>query len=139
MLSEAEKADICNQIGSYLQKREEVVFAYLFGSFSDPEMPSFRDIDVDIFIRPFSEFEAINLEIEISEEIEKLLKRSFPVDVIVINSLSPLFARKIITGKPLFTKDENLWLDFVVMVSMKADDIAPVFYHFFKEAYLEQD
>lgn len=130
--------DIIQAISTSLKKRQEVIFAYLFGSFIDPEMPFFRDIDVGIFIKPFSPYKAIELEIELSEEIGKAIKRSYPVDVIVINNLNPLFARKVITGKLLFTKDEDFWIDFVVNTSMKADDIAPLFYQSFKEAYIDE-
>ncbi|MFN3739603.1 MAG: nucleotidyltransferase domain-containing protein [Thermodesulfovibrionales bacterium] len=131
--------EIIQKVSTCLQKRQEVIFAYLFGSFIDPEMPGFRDIDVGIFIKPYSSNRAIELEIELSEEIGKAIKRSYPVDVVVINELNPLFARKVITGKFLFTKNEDLWIDFVVNTSMKADDMAPLFYQSFKEAYLDED
>lgn len=133
------REEIIQVIDTCLQKKDEVVFAYLFGSFIDPEMPFFRDIDVGIFIDPFSTNKAIELEIELSEEIGGAINRSYPVDVLIINNLNPLFARKIITGKLLFTKDEGLWIDFVVNTSMRADDMAPLFYQSFKEAYLDED
>ncbi|MCX7793992.1 MAG: nucleotidyltransferase domain-containing protein [Thermodesulfovibrionales bacterium] len=132
------REEIIQTISTCLQKRDEVIFAYIFGSFTDQEIIS-RDIDIGIFIRNFSSNKAIELEIELSEEIGKMIKRIYPVDVIVINNLNPLFVRKVITGKLLFTKDENLWIDFVVNISMRADDIAPLFYHSFKEAYLDED
>ncbi len=128
------REEIIEVIDTCLQKKEDVVFAYLFGSFIDPEMSVFRDIDLGIFISPFSTNKAFELEIELSEEIRKAINRSYPVDVLVINNLNPLFARKIITGELLFTKDKRLWIDFVVNTSMKADDMAPLFYQTFKEA-----
>ncbi|MGB9714818.1 MAG: hypothetical protein ACPL1G_00170 [Thermodesulfovibrionales bacterium] len=44
------KKEITDNIKYSLEKYPEIIFTYIFGSFVDPEMPFFRDIDVGIYV-----------------------------------------------------------------------------------------
>lgn len=79
-LSIEEKEKIIKEIRKTLEKRSEVCFAYLFGSFTRYNLV--RDIDVAVWVK-----EGINpLEytIKLSEELEK--KTRLPIDVIILNA-----------------------------------------------------
>ncbi len=100
-----EKKKIIESLREHLLKREEIVFAYLHGSFLK-EGP-FRDVDVAVYVsievHPFYEEE---LEDELSRAIE------LPVDVRVLNSAPVTFRFRAISGLLLFSRDEKARCDF---------------------------
>lgn len=49
-VSPEEKQGLISAIKTELEARAEVSFAYIFGSFVDPEMPFFRDIDIGVYL-----------------------------------------------------------------------------------------
>src|SRR3989338_1521114 len=107
-----DKEKIISIIKSEIENYEDILFAYLYGSLVDHEMPFVRDI-------------------------EKRLKDEgfyIPVDVKVINMSDVLYVHDVIRGRLLFVKDESLWADFVVEVSKKYNDFYPLWDHFMKEA-----
>ncbi|OGW06083.1 MAG: hypothetical protein A2889_10545 [Nitrospinae bacterium RIFCSPLOWO2_01_FULL_39_10] len=140
-LTESEKDKIISIIKSELEGREDIVFAYIYGSLVDPEMTFYRDIDIGIYAADMEKAKEWNYDIRIGIDIEKILRSEgfgIPVDIRVINISDVLYVHKVIQGRLLFTKDEDLWADFVVDVSMRYNDIAPVFNHYFNEAHLEK-
>src|SRR3972149_2548439 len=140
-LTESEKDKIISIIKSELEGREDIVFAYIYGSLVDPEMTFYRDIDIGIYAADMEKAKEWNYDTRIGIDIEKILRSEgfgIPVDIRVINISDVLYVHKVIQGRLLFTKDEDLWADFVVDVSMRYNDIAPVFNHYFNEAHLEK-
>ena len=139
--TEKEKERIISIIKGELEGREDIIFAYIYGSLIDHEMIFYRDIDVGIYVSDMGKTKDWNYEIKIAIDIEEKLRSegfSIPVDIRVINISDVLYVHKVIQGRLLVTKDEDLWADFIVNISMKYDDIAPVFDHYFKEAYIER-
>lgn len=104
-------------IKSELLKHEEIVFAYIFGSFVDPEMPFFRDIDIGFFVDesavPVNKF--MDYSINLSLRLESLMKK-YPVDVVVLNNAPLSLAFRITHGELLFIRDEDLWTDVVTKI-----------------------
>ncbi|MBE0427153.1 MAG: nucleotidyltransferase domain-containing protein [Nitrospirae bacterium] len=137
-LTTDEKQEIKHLIKAELEKHNEIAFAYIYGSFIEPEMPFFRDIDIGIYLIDYKDADCLKYEIELSIELEKCLQYKYPVDLRVINKSDILFVHNVIQGELLFIRDEDLWTDFVVYVSLKYNDIASVFNHYFKEAYIER-
>ena len=137
-LTTDEKQKINHLIKAELERHDEIAFAYIYGSFIDPEIPSFRDIDIGIYLKDYKDTDQLKYEIELSIELEKCLQYKYPVDLRVINGSDILFMHNVVQGELLFTRDEDLWTDFVVYVSAKYNDIASIFYHYFKEAYIER-
>lgn len=138
--TESEKERIISIIKAELEVRD-IIFAYIYGSLVDPKMTFYRDIDVGIYAADMEKAKEWNYEIKISNDIEKVLRGEgfgIPVDVRVINASEVLYVHKVIQGRLLFVKGEDLWADFVVDVSMRYNDIAPVFNHYFSEAHLER-
>ncbi len=107
------KKKLIENIKSSLEKYPEIIFAYIFGSFVDPEMPFFRDIDIGIYVKDYKESDWHSYEIELPRELEKQVKYKYYLDLTVMNTADILLVKNIIQGKLLFVKDEDLWADFV--------------------------
>ncbi len=128
-LSKKEKQKIEIVIREILKKREEIVFAYIFGSFLDNLF--FRDIDIGIYLKNIAKKEAFNYEIELGYEIESKIK--IPVDLRIINFAPLYFQFHILQGKILFIKDEELWANFLDLTLRKYLDFKPLREEFLKE------
>jgi predicted nucleotidyltransferase len=137
-VSPDEKQEIISVIKSFLEGDDRIVFAYIFGSFVDPEIPFFRDIDIGVYIRDYRKSDWQRYALKLPNELEKQLNYRYPVDLSIINEADILLVKNIIQGNLLFVKDEDLWADFVVDASMRYNDIAPLFDYYFKEAHLEK-
>lgn len=109
-----EKDNIIDIINKELQKKEEIIFAYIFGSFIDSEIDFFRDIDIGIYIDENIIFEDqfIDYSVNLSLAIEGLI-RKYPVDIIILNNAPLSLAYRIIQSRLLLSKDEDLWVDYI--------------------------
>lgn len=67
-----EKDKTISTIKSALLKHDEILFAYIYGSFVDPEMSCFRDIDVGIYVdeKIVPSRKMMDYSIEISFELD---------------------------------------------------------------------
>ncbi|MFA3784153.1 nucleotidyltransferase domain-containing protein [Melioribacteraceae bacterium 4301-Me] len=105
----SEKKNIEDKISQYLFKRDEILFAYLFGSFVRQE--NYHDIDIAIYLK--ENFDKDNYksfpygyESHIIGELNLLVKKN--IDLVVTNNANVLIQKRIITqGKLLFSKDEK--------------------------------
>lgn len=116
-LNDIQKKEITNKLTGLLKKREEIVFAYLHGSFLTHD---FRDIDVAIYLK---EDEDVLYEVKLGVELEKFLK--FPVDVRVLNSAPLTFRFKVVKdGLLLFSRDERIRSDFEALTISEYHDFS---------------
>ncbi len=113
-IDEESKVDIVETIKNYLLHREDMVFAYLHGSFV--ETSSFRDIDVAIFLkRPEREME---IESDLSYELTE--KVGCPVEVRVINRAHVAFQMAVLkNGRAILSRSYDLRTDFIEDVSRR--------------------
>ncbi len=90
-LSREEKEKIIELLRGYLLKNEEVIFAYLHGSFTEDR--PFRDVDIAVYVKgsvfPF-------YEEELEDELSRLI--GLPVDVRTPNSAPVTFRFRAIGG-----------------------------------------
>ena len=101
---------ITEVITKYLLNKEEIIFAYIFGSFEETE--NYNDIDIAIYLE--SEFEQPQgYDLRLAVELETKLDKK--IDIIIINQASPSLIFEISKGKLLFDKDENLRTDFLTL------------------------
>lgn len=109
-----EKEKIISYIKKLIETHDEIVFAYIFGSFVDEDVLFFRDIDIGVYIANdcFSKKYSLDYSINLSLELERALK-DYPIDVVVLNDAILPLAFRITQGILLFSKDETLWTDFV--------------------------
>lgn len=114
-LSKKERNDIKKRINGILMKRKDVVFAYLHGSFLNA--PSFRDIDVAVFIEPH----ALNAQDPLNYELELSAKLVFscPIDMRILNSAPFVFQNNVAhSGELLFCRDQEKLSHFLERSSL---------------------
>ena len=120
------KKETLSGLCNYLGQQEEVIFAYIFGSFIKKEY--FRDIDIGIFMRPAPDLIRLGtLQSGISSFT------GLQCDLILLNDLykkSPAFAYEIVTqGEVLINKKPEIQLQFK----------KEVFLFYFDTAYLRRE
>lgn len=119
-LNEDKKHKIENNIKEILLKDENIIFAYIYGSFVNEDL--FRDIDIGIYLKDIEEKKVFDYEFEISYEISEKLNIDIEiVDVRVLNFAPFNFLNSVFrTGKPLFSRDEVFLTDLIEKVSLFA-------------------
>ena len=130
-IDQQQKILIKEKIKKSLADKEDIIFAYVFGSFID-YLP-FRDIDIGIYSNNFHKENQVNKEIEISLELEQLVQ--FPVDVHILNHAPLYFKFSVIHGELLLVKDEDYWADCVDIITRKYLDEKPLREQFLQEAF----
>ncbi len=73
-MKKKQKMEILKKIVSMIKDKEEVLFAYVFGSFARKE--EFSDIDIAVYVKGNAD---IKKEFALENEMEEILK--IPVDV----------------------------------------------------------
>ncbi len=122
---------IVETIKGLLQEDPTVLFAFVFGSFL--EGIAFRDIDVGIFIKDPDQSSLTDLELTFSRRIEEALPEPIPVDIRVINSAPLPFRFRVIRGKLLFSKADDVLEEFMVATARQYLDSVPL-----RERYLRE-
>ncbi|MCM8787926.1 MAG: DUF86 domain-containing protein [Candidatus Omnitrophica bacterium] len=122
------------KLKDYFLKREEVVFAFLFGS----QVRGFRmresDVDMAVYFKPEKglEYETKRdypCEDQIHFDLVKLLETD-NVDLVVLNRANPVLVSSVLDyGVPLVIKDESLFWEFYILISREAQD----FYEFVED------
>ncbi len=106
-LNRDKKEEVVSKIKEYLNKREEVLFAYIFGSFVRSD--EFSDIDIALYV---DGERSLKYEFEIEDDLETMLK--IPVDVRIINNAPVSFSYGVLRDG-LLIKDNDIRSDFQVM------------------------
>ncbi|BCB96217.1 nucleotidyltransferase [Dissulfurispira thermophila] len=118
------KGEIIRILREFLEKRQEIIFAYIYGSFA--EGLSFRDIDVAVFVdeKAVTKEDALDYGLEISAitEVETGIS---PLDIRVIN-YAPVGLKYFATkGILLFSKDDDIRCDFLEESWKRYFDLLP--------------
>ena len=111
---------------TYFEGRDDIAFAFLFGSAARGRVRREGDVDIAVYFKPEKEVEgeAFNKTYEgenrIALDLERLLKKE--VDLVVLNRARAVIADEIIRkGKPLIIRDRGFFLDFLCIVSDEAE------------------
>jgi predicted nucleotidyltransferase len=95
-----------DKIREVLERRKEVVLAYLYGSSVRGYERADSDLDLGILLR--EEFDADPLyPARIAMEIETKANIDRELDVRILNGMPPRFLRQVIDGELLFSRDES--------------------------------
>lgn len=105
----SDKKHIKETISNFLYNKEEILFAYIFGSFVNKEY--YHDIDIAVFLN--DEFDKDNFvkfpygyESDITANLNLILRND--IDFVVINNSEILLQKRIIeNGELIFSKDEK--------------------------------
>jgi len=136
IMSHAKKRQIEESVIELLSAKEEVRFAFLFGSFiDDTEETSlpFHDVDVGVFLSGLDKKESLYYALELSDELSLLV--NVPVDVRVLNFAPVTFLFHVVRGKLIIDKDWEDRSDFMEHVVRHYLDMEPLFHRSVKEAY----
>lgn len=121
---------IRSRLRECLTARNEVDWAYLFGSFLDGS--GYQDIDVGLYLRPaLSRDQVFGYEMEISTDLTMILHA--PVDIHVLNDAPLSFQFSALGGELLLARDEDRLTDFVEGVGSAIAEFA---HH--SESYLRE-
>lgn len=127
-----------NDIKDFLYNREEVVFAYLYGSMARGKENKLSDIDIAVYIdeskKPASG--TFGYRSELITELQSLVKRE--VDLVILSEVSILLAVNILkNGKLLFTKSKKKRIEFHKNIMRKYLDFIPIYN--LQEKYLKEN
>ena len=113
-ISLQKKNSIIKNIIDYFSKRDDVVFAYIYGSFVLEKY--FRDIDIGLYTK--KTVKEVYLESDISYDLFSIT--DYQVDVKIINGAPVNFQMTLLQkGILLFCNDENKRTDFIENVSKR--------------------
>jgi predicted nucleotidyltransferase len=119
------REQLMSDLKEFFSKKEDVVFAYLFGSIAYNNYNSKSDIDVAVFLENKEDKDLFDERINLIVELEKKFKRD--VDVVILNSVKDVFLRYVIfrEGILLFRKDEEQRINFELRAMREYFDFAP--------------
>jgi len=110
---EKDREGVVSQLREQLQKREEIIFAYLHGSFV--EGGPFKDIDLAVYVDEAKVSKDKCLEYEITLAVDLQSSLSKPIDVKILNHAPLGFQYYATAGKLLLTRDDEKRVDFVTL------------------------
>ncbi|MEW6374500.1 MAG: nucleotidyltransferase domain-containing protein [Thermodesulfobacteriota bacterium] len=130
-LNQKQKKQLMRALEDALRDREEIVFAYLYGSFAE-DLPS-HDMDVGIFLSGIKEEESTSYGLALSQELSE--KVQVPVDVRVLNFAPVLFVYHVIRGNLIFDRSEEIRVHVIEETVQKYLDLKPMIHKSIKEAF----
>lgn len=113
------KPDI-NKLKDYLNSRDDVIVAYLFGSYALKRDVPVSDIDIAALLNTNIASRDYGLiKLDIITDLIRILSFN-NVDVVILNIVSPLLSHEVIKkGLLLFSKDEKKRLEYTVKSTMR--------------------
>ena len=127
---------------TYFDQRDDIAFAFLFGSSALGKIRKEGDIDVAVYFWPEEGLEWENVkkrypgESRIALDLERLLRKE--IDLIVLNRAKAVLADEAIRkGKPIVVKDRELFLDFLCVISDEAEQMREWIETSYRERHLE--
>ena len=102
---EARRDELKRIIAETLAARDDIGFAYLFGSFVDGR-EAFRDIDLGVWFRQGDRRSHFQEGIELSVQLTK--KTTIPLDVRPLNEAPVTFVYTVLKGELIDNSDDDL-------------------------------
>lgn len=111
----------------YFEKRDDILMAFVFGSFAKGKETAKSDFDVAVYFKP----ENGRVEVEkgvfykdehvVWNDIERIIKRN--TDMAVLNRVPAGLAYSAVqNGKPIIIKDRFIYIDFILRTGSRAFD-----------------
>lgn len=128
-LEQTQKENVVKQIVSALTEYDEIILAYVFGSFIQSDY--FSDIDLGILLEE-TLATPLNIELQLEIALEDIVH--YPIDVRILNQAPLSFCQNVIRyGRVVLEKDANLRADFMGRILKQYFDFAP-----FRRRYLKE-
>ncbi len=133
-LQEIDKEPLYRAIESKLLEREEIVFAYLLGSFIERE--NFRDIDIAVFLMPgMLPRSYFDYEADLADDIMTTLPKRIPVDVKILNDTNVVFQYNVIKGRLIKDMDPDVRCRKIEYILSRYFDLNPILKHYTRELF----
>jgi uncharacterized protein len=126
MVRVTEKERLRSELREYFEKKEEVLMAFLFGSWAKNREGLESDVDVGVYFKPKVEvlewqsdsyYEA---EKKIWIEVEKITDKE--IDLLVLNRAPATVADAALRGIPIIIKSRNVYMDYLLRITSEAID-----------------
>jgi len=121
-------SDIVAKLSEYFSKRNDVAFAFLYGSYARGMNHKNSDVDIAVYFFPekryptqYEENVFYDSEDEIASDLDRLLGKE--VELLVLNRAASVICASAARGVRLDVKDWPLYFDFVEIVSRDAEDL----------------
>lgn len=113
------REEIKGKIKEVLFEEKDIIFSFIFGSFLDS--PSFRDIDIGVYVKGIEKGNVFDYELKISEKIALTCGLPFDIfDVKILNfSPNPFLNNVFSKGEILFSKNYPLLSDMIENTSLE--------------------
>jgi len=128
----------------YFEERDDVAFAFLFGSSVRGRIRKEGDVDIGVYFWPENDIEwevfdkVCPGEARIGLDLERILKKE--VDLIVLNRARSILADEIVRkGAPIIIKDKGLFMDFLCIVSDEAEYVRDWLSTYYRETKLASE
>ncbi len=103
---------ILSRLKKALFNEEDVVFAYLFGSYGKGKPHGKSDVDVGVYLKEGEDF--FKRRLELTNLVSSITKHN-EVDILILNTAKPFMVQSVLqTGILLFSKDETQRVPFIV-------------------------
>ena len=109
----------------------DVVFAYLYGSFVEPQ--PFHDIDVGVYLQGHPSESQTEKAIALAQRLTDRVR--CPVDVRALNAAPMSFVYHVLRGRLLFSRDDSLLADVIERTVSRYLDAAPLIRQATREAF----
>jgi predicted nucleotidyltransferase len=111
--------DICKRCRDILLECENIVFAYIFGSFAQGNAGADSDIDVAIYLAAEIEIETyLDLKVRLAEGCKR------EVDLVILNEANPFLRYEIQRNNILlFSRDKTLETHYKVKTLFEYSDV----------------
>ena len=125
------KEKLIERLKDFLGSRDEVVFAYVFGSFLEEE--AFHDIDIGIYLSEITQEQSTPYGLALSQTLSNKLR--IPVDARVLNFAPASFLYHVIRGKLIIERNEEVSAQITEQTVQRYLDLKPLIYRGIKEAF----
>lgn len=129
-LSYAEKDALIKNLSDLLSREDQILFAYLHGSFVTDEL--FNDLDIAIYCKEMPAVEMLDYELRLEEKLERHLK--IPVDLKSLNNAPVSFCYMVLKkGINIVVSDDKRRVGFEMRTYRKYFDFQP-----YRRRYLQE-
>ncbi|TZE81327.1 type VII toxin-antitoxin system MntA family adenylyltransferase antitoxin [Calorimonas adulescens] len=90
-----------------------------FGSYSKRRQFKESDVDIAVYLKEGYTFDDITM---LWGNLEDITRKD--VDLIILNSANPIIAWEAIRGSKLLIRDEELYIKYMLDISMEAEDLS---------------
>lgn len=117
--------NIIKTLKNFFSKEKDVLFCYLFGSFSYQNFNTESDIDIAVFLDEKKIKNFFQKRLELIAKLSRLLKKE--TDVIILNDQHSLFFKYVILkeGKLIFERNPEKRIDFELKTLNEYFDFKP--------------